>query len=79
MSRYRVGYRTPVAKGSAVVEADGIGSARREARDDVHRLTGHQAQRIAIETVTDAEGNPLWLAEDQPTPEEWNYADMGAR
>lgn len=78
MTQFSVGYTTPAATGTAIVEADeGIVAAQAEAQTAVHILTGHPLHAIDILSVTDAEGLVLWVAEDQPIPESW-HADMGA-
>ena len=74
---YEVTYRTPVATGGAVVPAEGIEAARVEGRRAAAILTGWPAARIAVHAVQDANGATLWVAEDHPTPEEWQHA-MGA-
>ena len=80
MSTFDVAYRTPVGAGTAAVAAAGVEAARAEARRAAAILTGWPATRIAIEAVRDADGTTLWVAEDQPTPEEWQqHADMGTR
>lgn len=74
MSRYRVTYTTPAATGTAVIDADGIVAARVEAHTAVQILTGHAPDHITIAQIADSDGVPLWVADDQPTPQEWHDA-----
>jgi hypothetical protein len=73
MTDYRVSYTTPVAAGTAVVDAEGILAARDEARRAAAILTGHPIEHIAVTQVADADGVSLWVASDQPTPEAWQH------
>lgn len=73
MTDYRVSYTTPVATGTAVIDADGILAARDEARRAAAILTGHPLEHITITQVADADGAPLWVADNQPTPEAWQH------
>jgi len=75
---YQVSYRTPVATGAAVVAAEGVEAARVEGGRAAAILTGWPAERIAVDAVQDATGATLWVADDQPTPEEWQNGAMGA-